>query len=606
MKKVLYTIIAASLFTFSSCDDLLDASKKSAMESTELFTNEALVNDVVMGLHQSFGETNSYRGRYIAYFGVNSDCEVFNNTGKKGMFTDKEGSLVTYTATADNQYMNTDNNVWAKLYEAIERANSAIKGMEEYSDMTSANMRQFYGELITLRAFIYFDLIKAFGDIPARFEPNTTATIDLPKTDRIIIMRKLVSDLLTAEDYVGWPNENLYTKSTERVSKTFAKGLRARIALFAAGYSQHPDKIRYNTDDASEREELFAIAKDECLSILKEGYNTLGSFEANFKALCAEGAMAGAESIFEIPFSASRGRVIYTWGTKHEKKDQWTKLAKGGINGPTPNLFYDYDIEDIRRDITCVPFKWTSDNDGDIAWKSPNKCWGGWSFGKVRFEWMNRVVDSSNDDGMNWQVMRLADIYLMAAEAINELEGPKGASDAGKYLKTILARSYPEAKASAILAKAEVGKAAFFNVIVDERMFEFAGEAIRKVDLIRWNLLGSKMAEAKEKMTRLYDRTGEYADLPLKIYYNEGLDGTDATSYVMYGLNHGETDEAGSLLGYSKSKEWIVPKETAEQDAAKLLIQQLYNNNPDTKQFWPIWKVFIDGSNGVLTNDYDY
>lgn len=40
---------------------------------------------------------------------------------------------------------------------------------------------------------------------------------------------------------------------------------------------------------------------------------------------------------------------------KHEKKDQWTKLAKGGINGPIPTLFYDYDVEDVRRDITCVP-----------------------------------------------------------------------------------------------------------------------------------------------------------------------------------------------------------------------------------------------------------
>ena len=96
------------------------------MEKTEVFSNEALVNDVVMGLHQSFGETNSYRGRYIAYFGVNSDCEIWNNTGKKGAFTDKEGALVTYNATTDNQYMNTDNNVWAKLYEAIERANSAV------------------------------------------------------------------------------------------------------------------------------------------------------------------------------------------------------------------------------------------------------------------------------------------------------------------------------------------------------------------------------------------------------------------------------------------------------------------------------------------------
>ena len=55
MKKILYTALAASLFAFSSCDDILDTSKKSSMEKTEVFSNEALVNDVVMGLHQSFG-----------------------------------------------------------------------------------------------------------------------------------------------------------------------------------------------------------------------------------------------------------------------------------------------------------------------------------------------------------------------------------------------------------------------------------------------------------------------------------------------------------------------------------------------------------------------
>ena len=111
----------------------------------------------------------------------------------------------------------------------------------------------------------------------------------------------------------------------------------------------------------------------------------------------------------------------------------------------------------------------------------------------------------------------------MAAEAINELEGPKGSSDAGKIFESNPRPFIPGRKASAILTKAKASQDAFFNVIVDERKFEFAGEAIRKVDLIRWNLLGSKMNEAKEKMTRLYNREGEYADLPLKIYYNEGL-----------------------------------------------------------------------------------
>ena len=45
MKKILYTALAASLFAFSSCDDILDTSKKSSMEKTEVFSNEALVND---------------------------------------------------------------------------------------------------------------------------------------------------------------------------------------------------------------------------------------------------------------------------------------------------------------------------------------------------------------------------------------------------------------------------------------------------------------------------------------------------------------------------------------------------------------------------------
>ena len=476
MKKLIYISLLASASLFASCEDLLDAPSKSSMDETIIFNTEALADAAVMGIHQSFGETNSYRGRYLAYFGVNTDCEIFNNSGMNNVETDKEGSLVTYSAKPDNTYMNTDNNAWAKLYEAIERANKGIKAMRENSDLTNTNMAQLYGELLTLRAFIYFDLIKAWGDVPARFEPITSETIYVEKSDRMVVINQILADLLEAESYLGWPNENKYTQSTERVSKTFAKGLRARIALFAAGYSQHPDGIRYNLEDAAQRQAMYQIAKDECVSIITQGYNKLGTFEENFRQLCQETGTAGLESIWEIPFSDGRGRVIYTWGVKHENANQWTALNKGGYNGPTPNLFYDYDVDDVRRDITCIPYKWTGTG---TAIKEPNKCFGGWSFGKLRFEWLNRIVTSTNDDGMNWQVMRYADIYLMAAEAINELDNP---TSAAPYLKPILDRSYPAAKATAILTAASASKTAFFNEIVDQRKFEFAGEALRKTE----------------------------------------------------------------------------------------------------------------------------
>ena len=76
MKKLIYISLLASASLFASCEDLLDAPSKSSMDETIIFNTEALADAAVMGIHQSFGETNSYRGRYLAYFGVNTDCEI--------------------------------------------------------------------------------------------------------------------------------------------------------------------------------------------------------------------------------------------------------------------------------------------------------------------------------------------------------------------------------------------------------------------------------------------------------------------------------------------------------------------------------------------------
>ena len=617
MKKLAYILCFLAGGLATSCD--LEAPAKSTLSEDLIFSTEGLADAAVMAIHQSFGQTNSYRGRFIPYFGINTDCEIYNNYAddSKDPYTDKEISLAAYSASADNTYMNTTNNAWNYMYEAIERANKALEGMEANADLTDANLAQLYGELLTLRSFIYFDLVKAWGDVPYRFEPNTSETIYLPQTDRVTVLKKVLEDLLLAQDYLGWPNENTYTTSVERCSKAFAKGLRARVALFLAGYSEWPNEgLRYNIQDETERRSMYQIALDECVSIINQSCNQLGSFEQNFRNLCQENVSAGQESIWEIPFASGRGRVLYTWGGKHSEVDQWTQLAKGGVNGPTPTLWYDFDKDDVRRDITCLPYTW----DGDKV--TSNKTisgtsGGGWNFGKLRFEWMSRIVTSTNDDGINFQVMRYADIYLMAAEAENALNGPANAS---QYLKPILDRAYPSDKASSILSTASSSQDAFQEEIMDQRKFEFAGEAIRKVDLMRWGELSNALAETKAKMERLANRTGEYANYPEKIYYNEGLDAapTDADGYTVYGLEAGDTDEYGKD-NFAESSYWFTFREegSGSDDEANKNIQEnntriqryidyLYINDPNSKMFWPIWKVFIDGSNGQLVNYYGY
>ena len=210
---------------------------------------------------------------------------------------------------------------------------------------------------------------------------------------------------------------------------------------------------------------------------------------------------------------------------------------------------------------------------------------------------MTRRVTSSNDDGINWQVLRMADVYMMAAEAINELEGP---TNAAQYLKPILDRALPAEKVTAYMASATASKEAFFNAIVDQRRFEFAGEMLRKMDLIRWNLLKTKLDATKADLVALGTRTGKYADLPAKLYIKVA---DDSETLQIYGMNHGDTDEEGSALEGYDPKDWLTE---TKGEALKTKSEALYLNSPDGYQFWPIWQTFIDKSNGSLVNDAQY
>lgn len=587
----------------TSCD--MDAPTQSTLDETSVFSQYSLAESEIMSIHVSFCQTNSYRGRFLPYYGLNSDLETGSGTQpsySKAMSYDDKNSLWAYNTLATNGQMNTDNNAYAMFYEGIERANLAIQGIRKYGNIeNNRDMAQLLGEALTLRALIYNDLIKAWGDVPARLQPNNADNVYMPRCNRDSIYKVLLADLKEAEDYCYWPNENVITKSTERVSKSFVKGLRARIALYAGGYGLRGDGYRKSKDPELASDKMYAIAKQECIDIINKHCNTLGSFEENFKKLCQDNVAAGGESLWEIPFSSGRGRVVYTFGIKHQAADQYTSQAQGGANGPLPYLYYDYDKDDIRRDITCIPYEWSKEL---VDGKSYQQLRGinKWCFGKLRYEWMKseRALSlGKNDDGVNWQYMRLADVYLMAAEAINALDNDQ--QTAWNYMKPVLDRALPAAKVEALKAKYTASQEAFFNGIVEQRGFEFAGEMLRKADLVRWGIIDEKMAEAKQKLTDLSNRAGRYADLPLKLYFkNEG------ENIVIYGLNHGDTDAEGAALeGYS-SKQWFVDSKTNTNLLTEDYINGLYVGKPSLNCLWPIWQTFIEKSNGLLNNDGNY
>ncbi|WP_291102661.1 MULTISPECIES: RagB/SusD family nutrient uptake outer membrane protein [unclassified Flavobacterium] len=608
MKRII--IIAAITMTglFTSCQDatdkFLEAPAKSTLDESVIFSTAGLAKGAIDGIKIPFAETNSYRGRFLPWYGFNTDVEWYNSSET----TDDKSDLCVYDTKANNSQMNTTDNAWAMMYSGIERANICIRGLRKFGNPESGTeLGQLLGEALTLRAIYYADLMKAWGDVPARFEPINSETLYLPKSNRDEIYKQLIKDLGEAAELVPWPNETAATASVERINKAFVKGLRARLAMVASGYQQYPDGVRRSTDTELSVEKMYKLALDECRAVIQSGTAHLEpSFETLWKKYNQGNTDAGGESLWELPFADGRGRMLFTFAVYHTSADQYQAngAKKGGVAGPLPNVFYDYDESDSRRDVTCVPYKYGTAVGGTVVngtavngiAKQELGTLNTWYFGKYRYEWMNRMVTSTNDDGVNKVYMRYAEILLIAAEAANEIEGPAAAAP---YLKEIRRRAFaPALQAQKVdnYVNALATKQNMFNAIVEEHKYEFTGEMERKQALIRWNLLKTKLDEAKDKMLRLQQRTGEYATVPTNLYYKFK---TDNVSLDIYGLNRGETTNPG--VEYSGPVDW-----TSLDPATK--INALYKTgvNPDNRQLWPIWQVFIDGSNGKLVNDYGY
>lgn len=592
MKKIiLLPVILLMTFLVSCEEDFLESQTQSTLDESIIFSTPGLAEGAVNGIKIPFGETNSYRGRFLPWYGLNTDTEWYNSSETT---SNDNPDLCVYDAKPNNSNMNTLNNAWAMMYSGIERANLCIRGLRTYGNPTpDSELGYLLGEALTLRAVYYADLLKAWGDVPARFEPINNETIYVPKSSRDIIYKQLIQDLGEAATLVPWPNETAATTSVERVNKAFVKGLRARLALAACGFQLYPDGVRRSNDPELSVASMYALALSECRSVIESGSANLEpSFETLWRKYNQDNVTAGGESLWEIPFGDGRGRMLFTFAVRHTTNDQYHNNGnnRGGQSGPLPYVFYDFDESDSRRNVTCVPYRYGAAVNGFA--KQQLNPFNTWYFGKYRYEWMSRFVTSTNDDGVNKMYMRYAEVILMAAEAANELEGPAAAA---VYLKMLRMRAFNPAD-HAVKVDAYVNalttKQAMFNAIVDEHKFEFTGEMERKQALIRWNLLKQNLDLAKEKLFNLRDRAGEYADVPTTLYTQFAADNE---TLIIYGLNRNETDDPGAG--------WIATPWTSITDSK---INAIYRLNPDTRQFWPIWQVFIENSNGLLTNDYNY
>lgn len=641
MKKIISAAcIAMGVISMSSCSDFLDQKSPSELETTDVYNStyytELRVNKIYGGLTQD----RTYSQDLAIVWNLNSDIELVDGLGDDATNTTSERGNMNYNASPAWSKIS---GVWDAIYGVIEDANDVVAGVRNSNLLTHGStseqqaMKRYLGEALTLRAMCYLDLVRFFGDVPFKTEPSKSdlSNAYLSKTDRDEILDQLLVDLEEAVEMLPWADEvGGYT--TERITKGYAHGLLAQIAMTRAGYAiREKAKEGYETASYSDatyptqrpaadvRTDLYARALKHLSAIINNGTHRLNpSFENQWYLINQlQLDKTYHENLFEIPMGRNvTGELGYTVGVR--MNGVTTEYGYGNSSGKlklTAPLLYSYDKNDLRRDITIAAFEIKQDGKNTIESLLGNAPFGlycaKWDCRKMSNEWLqeNLKATAKHMTGINPVKMRYSQVLLYYAECLNELAGPEGSyqGDAGITALQALALVHNRAFSEASIANNYMNnvprtKEGFFEALVQENAWEFAGEGYRKWDLIRWNLLVDRINAFKQ--TYLNDlQSGKYPD---KLYFNySDAEQTkiDMNSVTWYSLPSNPDDYAGSVDGFGKSAVGT-GKDKQVDTNLPTISSGLVGDGVVVKNRYlmPIASTTISASNGKLHNSYGY
>ncbi|WP_455668129.1 RagB/SusD family nutrient uptake outer membrane protein [Phocaeicola sp.] len=642
MKNIVKAIIiSAGVLSFSACSDFLDQTSPSEQTGQTVYESTYYTGLAVNKIYGGLTQDQTYSQYIPIVWGTNSDCELVDGLGADATNTSNERGNMNYNA---NPGWGNIAKLWDALYGIIENANLVIEGIEGSSLAQSGGsdqktMLRYKGEALTLRAMVYFDLVRFFGDVPLKLESSKAdlSNAYLAKTDRDEIMDQLISDLEEAIDYLPWAGE-VSTYTTEHITKGYAHSLLANIALTRGGWAirekakegyvtatenSDPTYPTQRCNDAT-RKSLYELALTHLSAVISNGTHKLNPSVENEWYLLNQRKLDEnyRENIFEIPMGLGVSSELgYTVGVRINGASA-KYGAKGNSSGKlklTAPFFWSFDKNDLRRDITCANLQLKETNGvlkEEMVGNTPFGIYcGKWDIRMMSEEWRQAAIATGNAkwmSGINVVRMRYPQILLMYAEVMNELAGPDGsyAGSAGMTVRQALSavhcRAFDydnKADAEAYIAAIRADKDDFFNAIVDENAWELAGEGFRKFDLIRWNLLSKKIDEFKE----LYKDQMEN-EYPEKIYFNytdESKTVIDMASVTWYKAPDSETAKK-----YDDNKGFFGAERTDSKQTQLLTnlpsIASGLNASVKNRYLMPIASTTISASNGKLHNSYGY
>lgn len=463
MKNIFFTIIILLPFLIS-CNDFLTEENRSGITSQDFFKSKTDCSAAVNSLYNTGVTTfysltsDIYRGTPIMYGGYMSG--LFDNDYKGSTTFITDCMYLTLSAVNDNSNLLI---LWQGCYSAISNANFAIKYIPKVSGISASETNTLVAEAKFFRALNYFYLVKMFGGVPLILEPyESLDNLFIAKSSDSEIYDLIISDLESAIKDGGLTDVPM-PKNSFRISKGSVSALLADVYLNVSGYPV----LQNNYSKAASIAK--SIINNSAYSLIENGstreksaYNTIRTSDNE------------NEYLYVIEYDGSikkmDGRPVYcfpqeaaTWG---EFKSNIFLLGYQPLSDILGAYDWTNDLRAQEKQYFHSEYVLTK---GTNAGKTIK-------FALSPYFWYdsNALLNTaiSTKDQCHY---RLAEIYLIASEAIAQSEGVT--SEAVGYLATIKARaSLNKTKSQIVSELSGLSKDKFIKEVWAEKIRELIFE----------------------------------------------------------------------------------------------------------------------------------
>ena len=420
-----FNILIAMLVCLNicGCSDFLEEDPKGKLTTDNFYNSESDARQAINGVYRRLSDS------WVTGYNIK---QIPNDLLKRASWDEASG-LSNFTYGSENTYIA---GMWQNHYAVIKDCNSVIDNVTANKEKIN-NWERYVGQAHGIRAFLYFDLVRWFGDVPLVLtDTKSLDGLEVTRTPQKEVFRQIIEDFEYCISHTMDKGDTSKGYQYGRLTKDACHGFLAKVYLWLGSVAQRDGKeILGNAADNFEKslEHSSAVIQGgryKLVDYYPDVFNAKTRDKAPDEVLwCVQGLTGDDTGTWTGMMFGIRGN--------QNLGGSWDNISSSDYH----RMMYE-PSDSIRRLWNCprmtiqddgtlwgwdYKMYWDTRGDQKLSEATENNNWLQWSIGKFR---RYPLADPSSYNytnfGMDEPLLRYADVLLMYAEAYNEVTHAPG------------------------------------------------------------------------------------------------------------------------------------------------------------------------------------